>query len=86
VGEAAVGVDWSVLGARVSLLMAAPHDAPRAAVVGRIALERIERVRSQRDEASLEGGGADALEPFYVRAPDITMPRAPKAMRPLSAK
>jgi tRNA threonylcarbamoyladenosine biosynthesis protein TsaB len=62
VGEAASGIGWSALGQRLEFLADAPHDLPRAAAVGRVALDR----------APVD---ADALEPVYVRAPDITMPR-----------
>ncbi len=41
-----------------------PHDLPRASVSGVIAMHRA-------------ADDADTLEPLYVRAPDITMPRAP---------
>ncbi len=63
VGEAAGAVDWSVLGPGVVLRMDPPHDLPHASAVGRIAA-----VRAAED--------ADALEPFYVRPPEITMPKA----------
>jgi tRNA threonylcarbamoyladenosine biosynthesis protein TsaB len=59
-GEAAVGVDWSALGGRVSTVVDAPHDLPRASIVARIAM-----TRAPED--------ADALEPVYVRPPEITM-------------
>ncbi|HEX3770936.1 MAG TPA: tRNA (adenosine(37)-N6)-threonylcarbamoyltransferase complex dimerization subunit type 1 TsaB, partial [Polyangiaceae bacterium] len=39
-GEAAREVDWSVLGGRASRIDAPPFDLPRAAIVGRLALER----------------------------------------------
>jgi tRNA A37 threonylcarbamoyladenosine modification protein TsaB len=39
-----------------------PHDAPRATSVGRIAM-------------TCPPGDADAIEPLYVRAPDITKPK-----------
>ncbi len=39
-GEASAEVDWSALGGRVTLRVEAPHDAPRATSVGRIALSR----------------------------------------------
>ena len=63
VGEAASAVDWSPLGSGVVLQIAAPHDLPRASAVGRMA-------------ASRAAEDADALEPFYVRPPEITMPKA----------
>jgi tRNA threonylcarbamoyladenosine biosynthesis protein TsaB len=59
-GEAAVAIDWSPLGGRVSAVVDAPHDVPRASIVGRIAM-----TRAPED--------ADALEPVYVRPPEITM-------------
>jgi tRNA threonylcarbamoyladenosine biosynthesis protein TsaB len=40
-----------------------PHDAPRAGSVGRLAISR-------------PADDADAVEPLYVRPPDITRPRA----------
>jgi tRNA threonylcarbamoyladenosine biosynthesis protein TsaB len=90
-GEAASVVDWSVLGERISAIVASPHDLPRASVVGRIGLERLER-RQSRDPADLglaaererEREHADALEPVYVRPPDITMPKGAKAVPPAS--
>jgi tRNA threonylcarbamoyladenosine biosynthesis protein TsaB len=66
-GEAAATVDWSALGDRVSLRVDVPHDAPRATVVGRIALSRTPE-------------DADALEPLYVRPPEITVSKGPKPM------
>lgn len=69
VGEAARSIDWSVLGPGVVLRIEAPHDLPHASAVGRIAA-----ARAAED--------ADALEPFYVRAPEITMPKARGASEP----
>ena len=60
-GEATAEVDWAVLGGRVDLVVQPPHDLPHASAVGRIALGR-------------PAEDADALEPVYVRPPDITMP------------
>jgi tRNA threonylcarbamoyladenosine biosynthesis protein TsaB len=62
VGEAARDVDWAPLAGRAEIVAAAPHDWPRASAVGRIA-----RARTAED--------ADALEPVYVRPPEITMPK-----------
>jgi tRNA threonylcarbamoyladenosine biosynthesis protein TsaB len=62
VGEASSDVDWSSMREQPALVTGAPHDLPRASAVGRIAL-----VRAPTD--------ADSLEPFYVRAPDLTTPR-----------
>jgi len=64
-GEAASQVDWGPLEGRVSLVVDAPHDAPRAAVVAQIALAA----------APVD---ADLLEPLYVRPPEITVPKRPK--------
>jgi len=61
-GEAASALDLSAVGVRVILAVAAPHDLPRASIIGRIA-----HARTPDD--------ADALEPLYVRPPDITMPK-----------
>jgi tRNA threonylcarbamoyladenosine biosynthesis protein TsaB len=61
-GEASREVDWTVLGGRARLLAEPPHDLPRASAVGRIAAGR-------------DADDADALEPAYVRPPEITMPR-----------
>jgi tRNA A37 threonylcarbamoyladenosine modification protein TsaB len=62
VGEVAVELDWTVVREPVSLTVCAPHDLPSAAAVGRLA-------------AKSSPVDADALEPVYVRAPDITMPK-----------
>jgi tRNA threonylcarbamoyladenosine biosynthesis protein TsaB len=61
-GEPARELDLSSLGARVTLAFEPPHDLPDAVVVGRIALTR-------------QAQDADALEPLYVRPPEITMPK-----------
>jgi tRNA threonylcarbamoyladenosine biosynthesis protein TsaB len=65
-GEDAAGLDLSALGARLTRVVAPPNDLPRASAIGRLALRR-------------EPDDADALEPLYVRAPDITMPKASTA-------
>jgi tRNA threonylcarbamoyladenosine biosynthesis protein TsaB len=61
-GEAAGEVDWSALGTRLSIMVAAPNDMPRASAIGHIAL-----TRSPDDLAT--------LEPVYVRPPEITAPK-----------
>jgi tRNA threonylcarbamoyladenosine biosynthesis protein TsaB len=61
-GEAASELDLSALGVRVILAVASPHDLPRASVIGRIAHAR-------------PADDADALEPLYVRPPEITLPK-----------
>jgi tRNA threonylcarbamoyladenosine biosynthesis protein TsaB len=66
VGEAARGIDWSALGPALSLEVEPPYDLPRASAVGRIAM-----LRGPDD--------ADALEPVYVRPPEITLPKAGRA-------
>jgi tRNA threonylcarbamoyladenosine biosynthesis protein TsaB len=62
-GEPAALVDWSRLGPRVALRTLAPHDVPRAEAVARIAIGRPPE-------------DADALEPLYVRPPEITVPKS----------
>jgi tRNA threonylcarbamoyladenosine biosynthesis protein TsaB len=57
-GELARSIDWAPLGTRVTIASEAPHDAPRASAVGAIALDR-------------EPEDAGALEPLYVRSPEI---------------
>lgn len=59
VGEAAKLVDWG--GVTVEIVTDAPHDVARATAVGCIAARRAP-------------SDVDALEPLYVRAPDITKP------------
>lgn len=61
-GEGASGIDWSALGVDAELVLGPPHNLPRASSVGRIALTR-------------PAEDADALEPVYVRPPEITMPK-----------
>jgi tRNA threonylcarbamoyladenosine biosynthesis protein TsaB len=60
-GEAAHDVSWAVLGGGARVVAEPPHDLPRASAVGRIAAAR-------------DADDADALEPVYVRPPEITMP------------
>jgi tRNA threonylcarbamoyl adenosine modification protein YeaZ len=62
-GEVARAVDWTSLGARVSLETNAPHDFARASAIGRLARE-------------LDASALDVVEPVYVRPPEITMPKA----------
>jgi tRNA threonylcarbamoyl adenosine modification protein YeaZ len=61
-GEGALLIDLSAVGASCEVHSDPPHDVPRASSLGRIA-----RTRPPDD--------AMFLEPLYVRAPDITMPR-----------
>jgi tRNA threonylcarbamoyladenosine biosynthesis protein TsaB len=68
-GEEAAQVDWSVLGGRVTLVQGPPNDWPLASSVGRIARARLMGPAGADD--------TDALEPLYVRPPEITMPKVP---------
>lgn len=61
-GASALEVDWSPFAGRVVLTVEPPHDVPRAVAIGQIALHR-------------PAVDADALEPVYVRPPEITMPK-----------
>ncbi len=65
VGEAAGELDWSSLGTGVDLMFDPPHDLPRATAVGRLA----------HAAEACTAEDADALEPLYVRPPEITMPK-----------
>jgi tRNA threonylcarbamoyladenosine biosynthesis protein TsaB len=62
VGEGSSLIDLASLPYPSEVRAEAPHDLPRAASVGRLA-----RGRAPDD--------ADALEPLYVRPPEITLPR-----------
>ncbi len=62
VGEASALVDWSLVDAKVRIVSTAPNDVPRAAAIARIAAHR-----SPDD--------VNALEPLYVRPPDISKPK-----------
>jgi hypothetical protein len=62
VGQAMTEVEWAPLGGRAVFVRGASNDAPRAASIGAIA-----RGRPADD--------VDALEPLYVRPPEITMPK-----------
>ncbi len=62
-GEASASVDARALPFPVRVLREPPNDLPRAASVGRLAMGR-------------PADDPDAVEPLYVRAPDITKPRA----------
>jgi tRNA threonylcarbamoyladenosine biosynthesis protein TsaB len=62
-GESGATLDASLLPFPVTRLAEAPHDVPRASSVARIAMTR-------------DPDDPDAVEPLYVRAPDITRPRA----------
>ena len=63
VGDAAPLVDVGALRFAPRVCSDAPHDLPRATAIGRIAMGR----------AAID---LDRLEPLYVRAADITMPKA----------
>jgi tRNA threonylcarbamoyladenosine biosynthesis protein TsaB len=65
VGEAASLLEAEKLPAGTQVRAESPHDLPHASSVGRIAMRRT-------------ADDADTLEPLYVRAPDITVPRAGK--------
>jgi tRNA threonylcarbamoyladenosine biosynthesis protein TsaB len=58
-GESGEGIDASALPFEIVRRSAPPNDAPRAVSVGRLAIGR-------------PPDDADAVEPMYVRAPDIT--------------
>ncbi len=60
------GVDRAKVACR--FVVDAPHDVPRAAVVGAI--------------ARLRGADGDDLEPLYVRPPEITQKREPRSRVP----
>jgi tRNA threonylcarbamoyladenosine biosynthesis protein TsaB len=62
-GEVASQVDWSSMARPVDLRTSPPHDCPRASAVGRMAL------------SAPPVTDVDALEPLYIRPPDITMPK-----------
>ncbi|MDP9037268.1 MAG: tRNA (adenosine(37)-N6)-threonylcarbamoyltransferase complex dimerization subunit type 1 TsaB [Myxococcota bacterium] len=72
-GAAASLIDWTDLGTRVVFRAEPPHDLPRAGAVARLAIgiSPSRRTASPWHAAS----HADALEPLYVRPPEITMPR-----------
>ena len=66
-GDAARAADWSgALG--ITLVTSPPHDVPRARRLAEVALARL---------GSMAEPDADPLEPFYVRPPDITVPKGP---------
>jgi tRNA threonylcarbamoyladenosine biosynthesis protein TsaB len=62
-GEAGRALDTAALPFEIVRRDLAPNDAPRAVSVGLLAMQR-------------PPDDADAVEPLYVRAPDITRPRA----------
>jgi tRNA threonylcarbamoyladenosine biosynthesis protein TsaB len=62
VGEAATSVGTERLPFAVELRTSPPHDVPRASSIAQMA-------------RSLPPADADALEPHYVRPPEITLPR-----------
>lgn len=64
VGEGGGAIDHAAVAASCEWRSAPPHDVPRAVSVGRIAIAR-----------GTSGPTRDAIEPLYVRAPDITKPK-----------
>jgi tRNA threonylcarbamoyladenosine biosynthesis protein TsaB len=60
VGAGGALVDWSAATFEKRFVSDAPHDVPRAVSIGKIALRSAP-------------ANVDALEPFYVRPPDITV-------------
>ncbi|MEO7113573.1 MAG: tRNA (adenosine(37)-N6)-threonylcarbamoyltransferase complex dimerization subunit type 1 TsaB [Polyangiaceae bacterium] len=60
VGSGGALVDWSTAKFQTRFVSDSPHDVPRAASIGRIAMHA-------------KSTNVDALEPFYVRPPDITV-------------
>jgi tRNA threonylcarbamoyladenosine biosynthesis protein TsaB len=67
-GDGALLIDTGAIQASCEVRREPPHDLPRASSIGRIAMGR------SPDDAML-------LEPLYVRAPEITMPRLPTAKK-----
>jgi tRNA threonylcarbamoyladenosine biosynthesis protein TsaB len=61
-GEAARAIDWSIFETDIAFATEPPNDVPRAVAIGRIALGR-------------PADDVDALEPVYVQAPRIMLPR-----------
>lgn len=64
VGAGAELVDWRAAPGEVRLATGAPHDLPRASAIAKVAERR-----------TASAGDADAVEPLYVRPPDITLPK-----------
>jgi tRNA threonylcarbamoyladenosine biosynthesis protein TsaB len=60
VGEVARAIDWSVLDVAPVYQCEPPHERPHASAVARIAMRRL-------------ADDADALEPFYVQPPSMTL-------------
>jgi tRNA threonylcarbamoyladenosine biosynthesis protein TsaB len=60
VGAGGALVDWSAAKFKTRFVANAPHDVPRASRIGKIAMHATPT-------------SVDALEPFYVRPPDITV-------------
>jgi tRNA threonylcarbamoyladenosine biosynthesis protein TsaB len=60
VGSGGALVDWSDAKFQTRFVSNSPHDVPRASSIGKIAMHA-------------KPSSVDALEPFYVRPPDITV-------------
>jgi tRNA threonylcarbamoyladenosine biosynthesis protein TsaB len=73
-GELARAIDWSASAAHLAPTLAVdpPHDRPRACGIARIAMNRVP-------------DDVDALEPFYVRPPSITVSKAIAARKPFAS-
>jgi tRNA threonylcarbamoyl adenosine modification protein YeaZ len=67
-GDGALLIDTGAIQASCEVRVEPPNDVPRASSIGRIAMGR------PPDDAML-------LEPLYVRAPEITMPRSRAAKK-----
>jgi tRNA threonylcarbamoyladenosine biosynthesis protein TsaB len=76
-GELARAIDWSASASAShrapTLAVDPPHDRPRACSIARIAMNR-------------GPDDVDALEPFYVRPPSITVSKAIAARKPFASR